>query len=77
MHQPLSTSFASLVVIIVARLPDADLWLPFKSRWRKSMMRIFSPRWAWYGNRFRRKLLPGFVSSLGDCPVFARVDQFV
>ena len=31
MHQPFSTSFASLVEIIVARSPNADLWLPVKS----------------------------------------------
>ena len=74
MHQIFSTSSASLLASIVARSPDADLWLPFKSQWRKSVMPIF-PRWAWYGTRFHRKLLPGFVSSLGDCSVFARVDQ--
>ena len=42
MNQPFSTSFTSLVAIIVVRLPDADLWLPFDSPWRKSMMRVFS-----------------------------------
>ena len=42
MHQPLSTSFASLVASIVARFTDAELWLPFDSQWRKSVMRDFS-----------------------------------
>ena len=42
MHQPFSTSFAGLVEIIFVCLLDADLWLPFKSRWRKPVMRIFS-----------------------------------
>ena len=41
-HQPLSTSFASLVASIVECLPDADLWLDFESWWRKSVMRVLS-----------------------------------
>ena len=42
MHQPLSTSFASVVESIVARSPYADLWLPFKSQWQKPVMQILS-----------------------------------
>ena len=41
MHQSLSNSCASLVVSIIVFLPDADLWLPFEIRWRKSVMRFF------------------------------------
>ena len=49
MHQPFSTSFARSVEIIVAHSPDADLWLTFKSRWRKSVMRILSSMGVvWY-----------------------------
>ena len=41
MHWPFLTSFASFLGSIVARSPDADFWLPFKSRWRKLVMRVF------------------------------------
>ena len=61
---------------IVAHLPNSDLWLPFNSWWHKSMMRVF-PWWVWYGTRFRLLIFPGFISSLGDCLVFAWVDQLV
>ena len=42
MQQPFSNTFASLMAVIIARLPDADLWLPFKSRWLNSVMRVLS-----------------------------------
>ena len=49
MHQPFSTSFARSVEIIVVHFPDADLWLTFKSQWRKSVMRILSSMGVvWY-----------------------------
>ena len=49
MHQPFSTYFASLVSSIVARSPDADLWLLFNSICRKSVIHVLSLMGAvWY-----------------------------
>ena len=49
MQKHFLTSFESLVAIIVARSPDADLWLPFESQWRKSVMRVlFYLDVVWY-----------------------------
>ena len=49
MHQYFSTSLASLWVIIVAHLPNANLWLPFKSGWHNSVLRVLSSMGVvWY-----------------------------
>ena len=49
MHQPFSASFDSLAVIIVTGFPDAEMWLPFESWRRKSVIRVFSSMGvAWY-----------------------------
>ena len=49
MHQPFSGSFSSLVAIVVMCLPNADLWLSFKSQWRKYVMHILSSvGMVWY-----------------------------